>query len=641
MQSETDITILPPFTLVNSFVSFSLESMAIRGTYCKTSCENCRAKKRKCDGQEVCAYCKKLNLECKRNLKDHRSVRLTTLETTHLQDSTSRLNKLVAQISEIVNADDENSVTKIRTMIQRFKAPNKIQKTTKRIPISIGASSGGEFSVFGPTSAFHNLVDMSAGPQAEELKDQSQYTSPDLKACVANFFKWHYPDITVFIHRESFLNDFLNPGTRHKYCSQELVYSIAALGAKCSESEQLRSLAQPFYENARAAIFATKVCEPQINTLQALLCLSLYELGEGNASASWMLSGMAIRMGYDLGFQLNPSDWTLSDSDVATSQQGLIAEMDIMIRSRIYWGCYIFDHFISLIMGRPVTVRKTEASIPSSEMLPNATNIEEYVFLAKGIPDGLENLDAALTIEPLCSLGECVGSLLADIFSAYTSDDSLSYLNKVKVAKYNADLIEWRRKLPSSLRWKKSSMFNHLYNPTVMNYRLFYYVVVICLNRTFLNLDPDDFPGQTPLKICNEAVSELASGLEKFNESGYPLSILIVYCSILALSVLLLQAQNSPEIDPGRLEQMHVYYKTVSASSPRWKLAARSVLFFRNKASTIQNPAIARIFGSEETNTPINLSQIDLDQVLEMGEDMLLWGNQDNLLTNFFDFFEH
>lgn len=620
---------------------FLLKPMAVRGTYCKTSCENCRAKKRKCDGQEVCAYCQKLNLECKRNLKDHRSVRLTTLEATHLQDSTSRLNKLVAQISEIVNEDDQNSVAKIRTMIQRFRAPNKIQKTSKRIPVSIGTSSGGEFSVFGPTSAFHNLVDMSTGPQAEELRDQSQYNSPDLKACVANFFKWHYPDITVFIHRESFLNDFLNPGTRHKYCSQELVYAIAALGAKCSEDENQRSLAQHFYENARASIFANKVCEPQINTLQALLCLSLYELGDGNASASWMLSGMAIRMGYDLGFQLNPSDWTLPDSDAATSQQRLLAEMDIMIRSRIYWGCYIFDHFISLIMGRPVTVRKTEASIPSSEMLPNAANIEEYVFLADENPDGMDNLDAALTIEPLCSLGECVGSLLADIFSAYTSDDSLSYLNKIKVAKYNSDLLEWRRKLPSSLRWKKNFMFKHLYNPTVMNYRLFYYVVVICLNRTFLNLDPEDFPGQTPLKICDEAISELASGLEKFNESGYPLSILIVYSSILALSVLVVQVQNSSDVDSGKLNQMRVYYKAVSSSAPRWKLAARSVLFFRNKASSMQNPAVAGIFDSEEMNTQVNLSQIDFDQVLEMGEDMLLWGNQDNLLTNFFDFFEH
>lgn len=616
--------------------------MVTRGGYCSLSCLNCRVKKRKCDGEEVCGNCRKLGLECKRASKDHRSLRLSTSETTELQENALRLKRLVANITEIASdADDKNSMEKIRDLLRQTEQPNKIQKLSKRIPVSIGASSGGEFSVFGPTSAFPNLVDMSAGPQTEENKDDSQYNAPELKACVANFFKWLYPDITVFIHRESFLNEFLNPGSNQKYCSKELVYAIAALGAKCSESEVQRDLAQMFYESARATIFAKKVCEPQINTLQALLCLSLYELGDGNASASWMLSGMAIRMGYDLGFQLNPSDWTIADTNASTSQQAIIAKTDIMIRSRIYWGCYIVDHFISLIMGRPVTVRKTEASIPSSEMLPNARNIDDYVFKSDHSLESVSNLDAALTIEPLCSLGECVGSLLADIFSAYTSDDSLSYLNKIKVAKYNSFISDWRRKLPLALRWTKASLFKYLYNPTVMNYRLFYYVVLICLNRPFLNTD--EFLGQNPARICGDAISELAVSLDKFNESGFSLSILVVYASILALSVLLAQCQSSENLDfdPEKLKQMHIYYKAVSSASSRWKLAARSVLFFKNKAASFENREVSRIFESEEAALPAILSQMDFDQVLAMGEDMFLWGNQDNLLTNFFDFIEH
>lgn len=618
--------------------------MVSRGGYCSLSCLNCRVKKRKCDGEDVCGNCRRLGLECKRASKDHRSLRLSTSETSELQENAQRLKLLVANISEIASDfHDKNSMEKIRDLLRQTQQPNKIQKISKRIPVSIGASSGGEYSVFGPTSAFPNLVDMSTGPQSEENEDDFQYNSPELKACVADFFKWLYPDITVFIHRESFLNEFLNPGSNQKYCSKELVYAIAALGAKCSEFEAQRGLAQTFYENARATIFAKKICEPQINTLQALLCLSLYELGDGNASASWMLSGMAIRMGYDLGFQLNPSDWTMADTNASATQQAIIAKTDIMIRSRIYWGCYIVDHFISLIMGRPVTVRKTEATIPSSEMLPNAKNIDDYVFKSELLPGSVGNLDAALTIEPLCSLGECVGSLLADIFSAYTSDDSLSYLNKIKVAKYNNFILEWRRKLPLALRWTKASLFKHLYNPTVMNYRLFYYVVLICLNRPFLNMDADEFPGQNPARICDDAISELAVSLEKFNESGFSLSILVVYASILALSVLLVQCQNSESLgfDPDKLKQMHIYYKAVSVASSRWKLAARSVLFFKNKAATFENREVSKIFESEEVALPAILSQVDFDQVLAMGEDMFLWGNQDNLLTNFFDFIEH
>lgn len=618
--------------------------MVSKRGYCSLSCLRCRAKKRKCDGEEVCANCRKAGLECKRASKDHRSLRLSMTETTQLQENAQHLKRLVANITELASdADDKNSLDKIRDLLRQTPQPDKIPKISKRIPVLIGASSGGDYSVFGPTSAFPNLVDMTPGPQTVQNEDDSQYNVPELKACVANFFKWLYPDITVFIHRESFLNEFLNPGSNQKYCSKELVYAIAALGAKCSDTEVQRDLAQVFYESARATIFAKKVCEPQINTLQALLCLSLYELGDGNVSASWMLSGMAIRMGYDLGFQLNPSDWTIADTNASTSQQAIIAKMDIMIRSRIYWGCYIVDHFISLILGRPVTVRKTEASIPSSEMLPNAKDIDDYIFKPEILPESVRNLDAALTIEPLCSLGECVGSLLADIFSAYTSDDTLSYLNKIKIEKYNNYISEWRRKLPLALRWTKASLFKHPYNPTVMNYRLFYYVVLICLNRPFLNMDADEFPGQSPAGICDEAISELAVSLEKFNESGFSLSILVVYASILALSVLLVQCQNSDSInfDPEKLNQMHIYYRTVSDASSRWKLAARSVLFFKNKASTSKNREVSKFFESEEATLPAFLSQVDFNEVLAMDEDTFLWGNHDNLLTNFFDFIEH
>lgn len=613
--------------------------------FCSLSCQNCRIKKRKCDGEEICGHCRRLGLPCKRTSKDRRTVRLTTLETTQLQENNLRLKRLVFQINELANDyDDSDSISKIREILKlTAEEPIKDQKITKKIPISVGASGRGAYSVFGPTSAFHNLVDMTTGPQAEDFDEQTQYNSPGLKVCVANFFKWLYPDITVFIHRESFLNEFLNHSSSQKYCSTELVYAIAALGAKCADNVAERDLAQSFYESARASIFSKKICEPQLNTLQALLCLSLYELGDGNASASWMLSGMAIRMGYDLGFQLNPSDWTIGDSNVSTSQQAVIAEMDVMIRSRIYWGCYIVDHFISLIMGRPVTVRKTEASIPSSEMLPNATNIDDFVFKASSLQKFVSNLDAALTIEPLCSLGECVGSLLADIFSAYTSDDSLSYLNKVKVVKYNTFLSEWRLKLPLALRWTKASMFKHLYNPTVMNYRLFYYVVLICLNRPFTHLDQEEFAGQSPLKLCNEAISELAVGLDRFNDSGFTLSILVVYSSILALSVLLVQFQNSAKVEceSDILDQMRTYFKVVSGAASRWKLAARSVLFFRSKSATIENSAVVDILCSEKEEATNNLSDIDINQILEMGDDMMLWGNQDNLLTNFFDLMDH
>lgn len=515
-------------------------------------------------------------------------------------------------------------------------------KSSKKLQVSIGSSSEGSFSIFGPTSAFYNVVDMNSSTVTTELSGKPWLDLLLLMRCISNFFKWQYPDIATFIHRESFLNDFFRFSPNNQYCSEELVYAIAALGAKCSTDENVRQLALSFFDTSKIKIFSKKICHPQITTLQALLCLALYELGDGNASAAWMLSGMAIRMGYDLGFQLNPSDWAIANSD-ATNQQAVLGNMDVLVRSRIYWGCYIFDHFVSLLLGRPVTVRKSEASIPSSENLPNSDDIGEYVFQPKKGPEYVENVDPSATIEPLCTLSECIGSLLSDIFSAESSEDNLAFLTNEKLDEYNEFLSKWRRTLPPEMKWSKSQMKTQAYNPTVMNVRLYYYVVLICLNRPFVAAKEDRSLNSSPLELCDMAISELAVCLGKFNEAGFPPSVLIIYSSILAISVILLKLHSpasSTNVSDQDLANLRVYYNSISRSCSSWKLASKSLMFIKRKVAEMQKPTVASIFESAEEAYQHQLSEKEVDQILELSDDFSATG-QDNLWTGFFEFFNH
>lgn len=553
----------------------------------------------------------------------------------------------LAQIQEIVQESlgrrSESALVCIRELLEKPQPVRKNSNSRKKIPVSLDASGGGEYSVFGPTSAFLNIVEASS-PSIPIQFSSALLNMSQLVGCIENFFKGMYPDVTVFIHRESFLAEFLSPGVSQGYCSEELVYAIAALGAKCSHSEELQALAQGFFDTARNSILTKKICVPQINTLQALLCLSLFELGEGNASASWMFSGMAIRMGYDLGFQLDPEDWAIDLSSSGDSQQALITNQNVMVRSRIYWGCYIVDHFISLVMGRPVTVRKTEASIPSSEVLPNSKNIDGFVFQPSQTAHGVGNLDAFQTIEPLCLLSECIGSLLTDIYTGESTDEHLSYLNKMKLARYNEFLASWRHKLPVNLRWTDSSLRKQDFNPTIANYRLFYYIVLICLNKPFLNVETDVFREQSPQLILDTAISELAICLGKFNESSSPPSILIVYSSILGLSIALLQVQDiskDGEIEHKKLQNLEVFYTTVSDACSYWKLATKSLLFVRRKVKDIGHPTISKIFDSVTELFESNLGNDELTDLMSQGYDLPNWANQDNLFANFFDFIDH
>lgn len=458
-----------------------------------------------------------------------------------------------------------------------------------------------------------------------------------LMVCLSNFFKWQYPDIATFIHRESFLNDFLNPHSNHGYCSEELVYAIAALGAKCSDDSGLRNLAPSFFETSKSKIFSRKICHPQINTLQALLCLALYELGDGNASASWMLSGMAIRMGYDLGFQLNPKDWSITGPQSNFPDHDLITDLDVMVRSRIYWGCYIFDHFVSLVMGRPVTVRRSEASIPPSKHLPDSNIIDNFVFHPVKAEGRVDNLDASVTLVYLCSLSDCVGSLLSDIFSSESAEEGFAYLTGARLDRYNELLVNWRAQLPSEMRWTKKSLRSQSYNPTVMNFRLFYFVILICLNKPFLTSKPEDLR-LSPLETCNKAVSELAIVLSKFNEARYPPSILIVYSSILGISVILTKVyatEQASSISNADLHDLKVFYTTISSSCSCWKLASKSLMFIKKKVCELDLPEVSHIFETAEVAYQDQLTQKEFDEIMELSGEM---ATQDNLFANFFEF---
>jgi hypothetical protein len=68
-------------------------------------------------------------------------------------------------------------------------------------------------------------------------------------------------------------------------------------------------------------------------------------------------------MAQDLGIQTDPRHWMVPGS-------GDVSLEDIEIRRRIYWGCYISDKLISLILGRPALLIDADAGVEVTERLP-------------------------------------------------------------------------------------------------------------------------------------------------------------------------------------------------------------------------------------------------------------------------------
>jgi hypothetical protein len=188
-----------------------------------------------------------------------------------------------------------------------------------------------------------------------------------------DFFRWQYPHF-MFVYREAFLRDHFGDRRDCKYWSAALLMSLCALGTLVSDDEDQRSLSGQFFLAAESIVMVSGLTRPSIPTVQAFLCLAFYEIGRGNLSKGWGFSGIAFRMAQDMGFQRDPKNWMAHDASLASSE-------DVEIRRRIYWGCFISDKLISLILGRPVHLAYDAAEVDPLKTLPWVSPVWSVVKL--------------------------------------------------------------------------------------------------------------------------------------------------------------------------------------------------------------------------------------------------------------------
>ena len=158
----------------------------------------------------------------------------------------------------------------------------------------------------------------------------------------------------------------------------ELIYSIAAVGSRLSLS--LQHLSEKYYEKSKSMLLKLVFNEKRIakvTTIQALLCLAFYELGKGNNQQACHFSGLAIRVDYDLGFQLDSKGWYTDDINAQ------LINSELEIRSKIYRDCYLADHFICLMLGRTATLSVSNSTIPVLDELLEIEGTEEFRFTGK------------------------------------------------------------------------------------------------------------------------------------------------------------------------------------------------------------------------------------------------------------------
>ena len=161
------------------------------------------------------------------------------------------------------------------------------------------------------------------------------------------YFSWHYPFFTT-LSKDLFYRDYVS-GRPSQYCSSLLVNAMLALGCHFTSWEGARkdphdpaTVGDHFFKEAKRLLLENDEHEnAKLCTVQAFALMSVREAGCGRESRGWVYSGMSFRMAFDLGLNL----------DLTSPAMENLTEEAIDARRITFWGCFLFDKFVSLSLS--------------------------------------------------------------------------------------------------------------------------------------------------------------------------------------------------------------------------------------------------------------------------------------------------
>lgn len=464
-------------------------------------------------------------------------------------------------------------------------------------------TESGEPSIYGPSFIYVPSAAHSTGsPQIEDF--EKFHTRPFVDLLV-NFFVWRYPDVTMFIHRESFLTDFYKSKNDIKvsitYCSEELIYALCCLGSVGLKDMVLPGIKKPaeqFYQLARNLIFEKLRINQysSIVMIQSLLALSIYDLGRGNNTSAWLLSGIAVRIGEDKGLSLDPSEWKSDSGD------SILSDYDIAVRSRIYWGCYSAEHFIANVLGRMSILNSKQATIRDTVDLPHLLGIEQFCYHDPLIKSYEVKLDVSGHLKVLADMYRICENYKPLIFFKRDTNSTDTHKLMEQLKQLTHELESWKKSLPLKLQWNSQILKIEGHNQVLMNVRNQYYLALLSFHRPFVNLSMlTQNYRKFVYETCMNVILDLKIAIDSYLhvQEIEKCSLVTVYNTILVIMILM--SQNE-EINTSRLEILNFFFNLLRQMAVSWEIAGK---YYHSIMSTYTSFI--------KSNTPASDHPIDLN----------------------------
>ncbi|KAM0788534.1 hypothetical protein ACM66B_001662 [Microbotryomycetes sp. NB124-2] len=311
-----------------------------------------------------------------------------------------------------------------------------------------------------------------------------------------------------------------------------LLLSMFSLAARYSDVDPVRSdgkywtAGQDYFEKAKR-VLNYDYGSSKLVSVQALLLLAYREIGTGAMSASWLFTGMAIRMAQDLGLHRDVEKWFLPVSKFSHEEK--------QTRKRVWWGCIILDRYTASYIGRPGTIheRDYDTSFPSEDepdeheqwrpIRPDGTDWSVPPKHADSEPSTAQRYPPTKAHTLSCfnasgALAVVINRIIANIYAirirvlGQSSETLLSLLDQ--------SLASWYLALPQHLAYNPAS--KKVPPPHVLALHLKFYSALILLHRPFIpGQNSKVAPGRSfpSHSICTTSATAIANIVTIFRKT--------------------------------------------------------------------------------------------------------------------------
>lgn len=545
---------------------------------CSIACLRCRTRKIKCDRMTPCKNCTAADTKCEKSSidLDGRKKRYRNLYVKALECQVETLESVVSSlvhIKDLVDKDHANYSPFNKNEESQYQdgemKANRILSNNSEILLEDKTNISIYEDIVPPMPKAAAHLDKNAAlANYEELE-----TNKDIAECLDNFFTWQYFDMNFYVDRKRFFKEFhrkTEGETVGEFCSEDLIYALSAIGAKLSSNEELQKKSTDFYTAAKKIIFSEKYLYPCSTTIQSLLYLSVYD-NTYNDSSCWMLSGLAFRMGLHLGF----------DRLLYKETSNSMASVTIKAENRVFWGCFIYDHYNSLLLGRPVTF-KSSASLREFLSLEREENFSEKYSIDNTTFVMFKMIELFTLLEPFVQTLN-----LADETDNKTVQNLESLLRTQTLNNINLQLMRWKNDIEFGILWNKDSANSTDQDLSMLALNYYYYLTVLCINRPFAPIKTGkasiskeirqslEYSTELSVACIKEVVASLRVFSERMQSFKY-LTVTMIYTIVLSLNYILLCDTNVMVNIEGLREDFEYLLSVLKTASNHWKTASRS-----------------------------------------------------------------